>query len=250
MVSPLTTRKDCSFTSTRGQRTAGAPRTKILEDRLRRAKALLLKIQAQSPSPQLNLEVSNIFESPPGSPLSESDTSDPADDSSGDHLENMLDGRGRLTSTKKSTEYYGGGSGFAFLQRTQELFNPEISSRDQAAGGYVGLEVISRLFESPLPDKQALATDIPFSQLLPSRQTATELLDVVFGQTYQLLQFLDEPNFQRQTDRIYELDPIEFADSDHDFLPLFYAVTALGYLFDRKMHEKCTYIYSSQSMCH
>jgi hypothetical protein len=153
----------------------------------------------------------------------------------------MLDGRGRLTSTKNSTEYYGGGSGFAFLQRTQELFNPETSSHSQAATGHVGLDVISRLFESPLPDKQALASDIPFSQLLPSRQTATELLDVVFGQTYQLLQFLDEPDFQRQTDRIYELDPIEFADSDHDFLPLFYAVTAIGYLFDRKMHEKCTH---------
>ncbi|KAK5191651.1 Gypsy retrotransposon integrase-like protein 1 [Exophiala xenobiotica] len=218
--------------------TAGAPRTKILEDRLRRAKALLSKIQAQSPSLQLNLEISNIFESPPGSPSPGSDTSDPADDSSGDQLENMLDGRGRLTSTKNSTEYYGGGSGFAFLQRTQELFSPETSSHSQAATGHVGLDVISRLFESPLPDKQALASDIPFSQLLPSRQTATELLDVAFGQTYQLLQFLDEPDFQRQTDRIYELDPIEFADSDHDFLPLFYAVTAIGYLFDRKMHEK------------
>ncbi|KAJ9499933.1 Gypsy retrotransposon integrase-like protein 1 [Exophiala xenobiotica] len=212
--------------------------SRILEDRLRRAKALLSKIQAQSPSLQLNLEISNIFESPPGSPSPGSDTSDPEDDSSGDQLENMLDGRGRLTSTKNSTEYYGGGSGFAFLQRTQELFNPETSSHSQAATGHVGLDVISRLFESPLPDKQALASDIPFSQLLPSRQTATELLDVAFGQTYQLLQFLDEPDFQRQTDRIYELDPIDFADSDHDFLPLFYAVTAIGYLFDRKMHEK------------
>ncbi|KAJ9629169.1 Gypsy retrotransposon integrase-like protein 1 [Knufia peltigerae] len=224
-------------TSTDGQRTAGAPRTKILEDRLRRAKALLYKIQAQNPSAQHNVEISSIFESPPGSPSSVSDTPGLADDNPGDHLENMLDGRGRLTANKKSTEYYGGGSGFAFLQRTQELFNPEAALHGHPRTGNIGSDVISRLFDSPLPDKQALATDVPFSQLLPSRQTATGLLNIVFGQTYHLLHFLHEPAFQKQTERIYDLDPIEFSDSDHDFLPLFYAVTALGYLFNGQLHR-------------
>jgi len=233
-------RTDCTFTSTKGQRIAGAPRTKILEDRLRRARALISKLQAQNPSAQLAAEVNSIFDSPPGSPSSASDTHGIADDGpgEGDLLENMMDGRGRLTSTKKSTEYYGGGSGFAFLQQTQQLFGQDSPGCEKLTNCDLTVDAMSRLFDSPLPDKQALATDVPFSKLLPSRQTTSELLRVVFGQTYQLLQFLHEPTFQRQTDRIYDVDPMDFEDSDHDFLPLFYSVTALGYLFHQKMHEK------------
>lgn len=230
---------DCTFTSTKGQRIAGAPRTKILEDRLRRARALLSKIQAQTPSAQLQAEVNSIFDSPPGSPSSASDTPGPTDDGMGHHFENMLDGRGRLTSNNKSTEYYGGSSGFAFLHQTQKLFSQDSSGSEHfSTDRHVDMDAMSKLFDSPLPDKQALATEIPFVKLLPSRQTAEELLQVVFGQTYQLLQFLHEPTFQKQTDRIYDLDPMDFEDSDHDFLPLFYMVTALGYVFNQKMHHK------------
>ncbi|KIW90596.1 uncharacterized protein Z519_08379 [Cladophialophora bantiana CBS 173.52] len=230
---------NCTFTSTRGQRMSGAPRTKILEDRLRRARALITRLQAQHPSAQLNAEVNSIFDSPPGSPVpTDSEALGSVDSSSADHLENMLDGKGRLTSTKNSTEYYGGGSGFAFLQQTQLLFNQDSPTTELRNSSHLSLDAMSRLFDSPLPDKQALATDIPISQLLPSRQSATELLYAVFGQTYQLLQFLHEPTFQKQTDRIYNLDPMDFEDSDHDFLPLFYSVTALGYLFHQKMHHK------------
>ncbi|EXJ91841.1 hypothetical protein A1O3_00391 [Capronia epimyces CBS 606.96] len=230
--------RHCTFTSTRGQRMAGAPRTKILEDRLRRARALLSTLQAQNPSAQLHAEVSSIFDSPPGSPSSLSDTTGPTDDSAGDHFENMLDGKGRLTSSKNSTEYYGGGSGFAFLHQTQQLFNQDPSSSEQSTNGHVDVDAMSSLFDSPLPDKQALATEVPFVKLLPSRQTATELLHVVFKQTYQLLQFLHEPTVQKQTDRIYDSDPMDFEDSDHDFLPLFYMLTALGYVFHQDMHRK------------
>ncbi|OQV00477.1 Fungal specific transcription factor domain-containing protein [Cladophialophora immunda] len=195
--------------------------------------------EGNHPSTQLNVEVNGIFDSPPGSPTPiNADTLASLDSSSEDHLENMLDGKGRLTSTKNSTEYYGGGSGFAFLQQTQLLFHRDSPTAELRNGGHLSLDAMSRLFDSPLPDKQALATDIPISKLLPSRQSATELLHAVFGQTYQLLQFLHEPTFQKQTDRIYNLDPMDFEDSDHDFLPLFYSVTALGYLFHQKMHHK------------
>ncbi|KAJ4608870.1 Gypsy retrotransposon integrase-like protein 1 [Exophiala dermatitidis] len=229
---------NCTYTSTRGQRMAGAPRTKILEDRLRRARALLSKIQSQNPSASLQAEVNSIFDSPPGSPSSSPDSPGRTDDSSGDRFENMLDGKARLTSTKNSTEYYGGGSGFAFLHQTQQLFNQDSPGTEGPSNRHVDVDAMSRLFDSPLPDKQALAIDVPFAKLLPSRQTAMRLLHVVFGQTYQLLQFLHEPSFKKQVDRIYDLDPMDFEDTDHDFLPLFYMVTALGYLFHQEMHHK------------
>lgn len=141
----------------------------------------------------------------------------------------MVDGIGRLASTKHSTEYYGGGSGFVFLQQTQLLLNQD---------SLLPLDAMSQLFDSAIPDKQALAADTPLSKLLPSRESAAELLHIVFNQTYHLLQFLHEPTFQKQADRIYDLDSIDFEDSDHDFLPLFYSVAAVGYLFHQKMYQK------------
>jgi hypothetical protein len=150
----------------------------------------------------------------------------------------MLDGRGRLTSTKNSTEYYGGGSGFAFLQQTSLFFNQAPLVTELGNGRDISLDAISSLSDSPLPDKRALTAELPASKPLPSRQAATELLYVVFVQTYQLLQFLHEPTFQKHTDWIYDLDLMYFEDCGHDFLPLFYTVTALGCLFHRKTHQK------------
>ena len=52
-----------------------------------------------------------------------------------------------------------------------------------------------------------------------------------------LLQFMHEPTFRKQVDRIYDLDLIDFEELDHDFLPLFHSVMALGYVFSQKMHQ-------------
>ena len=145
-----------------------------------------------------------------------------------------MDGKGRLTSTTKGTEYYGGGSCFAFLQQTWLLFD-QISPWSERAAESDFDDAMSRLFDSPLPEQQPRALDI----LLPEPLlTTSELFDVVFGRAYPLLQFLHEPTFQQHKDRICYLDPMDFEESDHDFLPLFHSVTALGYLFHQKMHEK------------
>lgn len=221
-----------------GQQLVGAARTKVLEHRLRRAQALLSKLQTISPSTELQKDIESIFETPPGSPSYASDTSQTTDNCSGDHLENMMDGRGWLTSDNGSTTYYGGGSGFAFLQQTRQLFDQDSSRHKRPANRHLSIDAISKLFDSPLPDKQALTTNVPISELLPGRQTAREFLHVVFRQTYPLLQFLHEPTFQEQTDRVYDLDPTDFEDCDHDFFPLFYSVTALGFLFHQELHKK------------
>ena len=44
--------------------------------------------------------------------------------------------------------------------------------------------------------------------------------------------------FKSKRTRIYDREPLEFADSDHDFLPLFYVVIGLGYLFSREKHQR------------
>ncbi|ETN44570.1 uncharacterized protein HMPREF1541_10240 [Cyphellophora europaea CBS 101466] len=235
----------CVYASTRAQRTGGAPRTKILEDRLRRARALISQLQAEHPSVRHRAEIDAIFDTPPGSPDSVSAASQQADeqhdddDSLAGDLENMMDGQGRFTTADDNNlTYFGGPSGFTFLHKTQQLFGDDESAGTgppkPASPHHLAL---SHLFDSPLPDKQALSTSVSINQLLPSRATATRLLSIVFEQTHQLLRFIDESWFHTQTDRIYELDPIDYADSDHDFLPLFLGVVAVGYLFDPQRHK-------------
>lgn len=228
---------DCTFTSTKGQRVAGAPRTKILEDRLRRARNLITKLQSQNPSAPLTAEVNSIFDSPPGSPSSVSDTTGVTDENPGDYLESMMDGKGRLLLNQKSATYYGGGSGLAFLQKTLQLFSqnsPRIGTVSPEPPQYA----LSSLFDSPLWETQTLQTAPPSAEFLPSRRTASDLLDVFFGNAYHLVQFMHEPTFRKQVDRIYDLDPMDFEELDHDFLPLFHAVIALGYLFNQTTHQK------------
>ena len=215
-------RTGCAFTSTRAQKISGSARTKILEGRLRQAQELLLEFHAGNPSEDVIAKIDGIFHSPPGSPSSRS------------QLESMMDGTGRLAPVRESMQYYGGGSCFAFLLQTLHLFGQDSSGLGNPNNADF-IDAISRLFDAPLPGEQALATEV---ELLPPRRTASELLQAVFGQTYQLLHFVHEPTFQQQVDRIYDIDCMIFEDTDHAFLPLFYSVAALGYLCHRKMHEQ------------
>jgi hypothetical protein len=216
---------------------AGAPRTKILEDRLRRARALITKIQSQNPSALLTTEVNSIFDSPPGSPSSVSDTTGVTDENPGEYLENMMDGKCRLLLNQKSATYYGGGSGLAFLQKTLQLFS-QSSPRVGNISPELSQSALSGLFDSPLWGKQAPQTDPSPAEFSPSRRTASELLEVFFGNAYHLFQFIHEPTFRKHVDRIYDFDPMDFEELDHDFLPLFHSVIALGYLFNQNIHQK------------
>ncbi len=203
------------------------------------------EIQSQLPQSS-HADVDAIFRSPSGSPsLSPSKEAEitAGEDGRSPQLENMMDGLGQMGSVDrqnpKKQAFYGGSSGFAFLQKTQGLFsgnerNP-VGSSDLSN---TAEDAITRVFDSPLPDRPALDTDVPMSQLLPHRRTATKLVKVVFNQAYPLLQLVDQESFQTQTDRIYDLDPIDFEDSDHDFLPLFYAVVAIGFLFSQTVHKE------------
>jgi hypothetical protein len=139
---------------------------------------------------------------------------------------------------RQKAEFYGEFSGFSFLQKTKQFFEENEQNLVNSDHSDSTHGAIKHLFDSPLPDKHALNTAVPISHLLPSRHTASELLQVVFGQAYPLFQFIHEPTFQEKTDRIYELEPIEYEDSDHDFLPLFYVVIGLGFLFSQRKHQK------------
>jgi len=208
---------------------------KVVEGRLRRATELISRVQLQMPSLLLHAEINSFFNSPPDLlPL----TSDRSDMSRGSrsHLQSMMDGRGIMRSTKKySTEYYGGASDYAFLQRTQQLLSQDASGTDKTTLSH---DRSRGLFDSSIPDSQPSAASVPFSELLPSRHITCKLVDAVFKTIYPQFQFLHESSFQQDTRRIYAQGPTGLEDLDHGFLALLNSVLALGYTFQQEMHQQ------------
>jgi hypothetical protein len=207
----------------------------MLEGRLRRATALISRVQLQMPSSLLHAEINGVFNSPLGSPPLTSDRPGTFTGSRS-HLQSMMDGRGIMRSTRKySTEYYGGASDYAFLQRTQQLLSLDTSGTNETSLSH---DTTASLFDSRILDSQLTATNVPFSELLPSRHITCELVGAVFRTAYQQFQFLHEPSFQRDTQRVYALGPTWPEDLDHGFLALLNSVLALGYTFQQEMHQQ------------
>ena len=204
-------------------------------------RAYLEQVESKIP-PSERLDVDELIPPSPGlASINPAFSKPPEEDEKGTNLENMVGNQGRMSSIDhRKAEFYGGFSGFAFIHKTKQFFDEENGCHSDTDSDTTQI-AIAHLFDSPLPDRQALDVDVPISHLLPSRRTASELLRVVFDRVYPLFDFLHEATFQKQTDRIYDREPLEFADSDHDFLPLFYVVIGLGYLFSREKHQRFGY---------
>lgn len=212
---------------------------RALEESIYRARNYIEELHKSYVPKESQKDLSSIFASANEFklPSLESESSGQKDGSP--MLENMMENQEQLTlADRRTASFYGDSSGFAFLQKTKQLFDDAQGSPHDTDISQSTEQAITRLFDAPLPDKQALDTDVPVSHLLPSRQSASDLLQVVFAQVYPLLQFLHAPSFQERTDRIYDIDPMEYDDSDHDFLPLLFAVLGLGFLFSQKKHQQ------------
>ena len=228
----------CIYSSTQAHKLPTAERSRIFEDRLGRARAYIEEVQSKLPPPA-RCDVDALFSLSTGAaPVGSASSNHSEQDERSGELENMVGNQGRMSSVDhKKAEFYGGFSGFAFLHKTKQFCDEENGYQSDEESSTTQ-SAIGHLFDSPLPDRQALNINVPISHLLPSRRTASELLRVVFDRVYPLFDFLHEPSFQEQTNRIYEREPIEFDDSDHDFLPLFYVVIGLGFLFSHEKHRQ------------
>lgn len=154
-------------------------------------------------------------------------------------LESMMDAYGQMDLAGKGRDFYGAASGLAWIQKTRDYFeDPSSTTSDPDDHPPVENASTVQLFDAPLPSAQTLPTDPSIPHILPPRETATRLLNVVFAQVYPMFHFLSEDDFHESTDRIYSKDHSKFEEDDQSFLPLFYVVMALGYLFSREEHSQ------------
>lgn len=156
-------------------------------------------------------------------------------------LESMVNAAGQLDLDERGNwDYHGHSSGLSFLRRTREHFGnivgPEqqtgqsrpVNSRSrdsQVALNSAGSSVHS-VFDSPVERTASIRTDD-----LPSKDVAHQLCSHALDDATCILMVVHQPSFYNSLDRIYKRAPEEYENEDHQFLPLLYAVMALGCLF-------------------
>ena len=128
-----------------------------------------------------------------------------------------------------SMTFYGATSGFAFVMRTIELFQPPGSVMGSDARS-----IVARLFDAPLPPREILNPDD--IQIVPIPHLAAGLVDCVFARCHPLLQFLEQSDFRDMMNHIYE-DIAQHGTSDERSMSLFHLVLALAYLFSTEYHQ-------------
>lgn len=245
----------CTYNLSAGRSTGSGTRIRILEDRLRRARAYLSEAQKRTPSlanvdfdallgpTEDSLQLDQKSADHHARAGTDLDANANADDDDGqEKLESMMDSYGQMNLNShgcKERDFYGAASGLAWIQKTRHYFNDSDSAGSSPADNHdIGSAAAVQLFDAPLPPKQALEPDSSIPYLLPPRKTATHLFRVVFTQVYPMFHFLSEDDFHASTDNIYTRFPTDYQECDQLFLPLFYLVMALGYLFSQDKHHE------------
>lgn len=151
------------------------------------------------------------------------------------HLQSMIENAGQLDIDEQGYwDFHGGSSGTVFLKRLRKEFGgllgqtdstvplfPKPTVRTQASN----LESPRSVYESPHEPGLANTMD------LPSRETARLRCTNALTCACALLRFVHQPSFYAMVDRIYDTPAEEFGDEENKFLPLLYAVLAVGCMF-------------------
>ncbi|KAJ9659035.1 Gypsy retrotransposon integrase-like protein 1 [Neophaeococcomyces mojaviensis] len=122
-VANMLTLADCTYSLTMGKRFDSGTRIKILEERLRRARAYLAEAQKRAPSlARINFDaLLSPFDDCRLPSTGEAERSGESDEE--EILDSMMDSYGKLAinhDTQTTKEFFGASSGLAFIQRTKE----------------------------------------------------------------------------------------------------------------------------------
>lgn len=232
----------CTYNLSYGKSAGSGTRIRILEDRLRRARAYLQEAQRRTPSLRdVDFDALLKPSEPDDASMADSMLSQLESDDESHQLESMMGAYGRFsteTSGRMERDFYGAGSGLAWIHRA----NRDLSDFHAGQTAEVSPEpndcATIQLFDTPLPKQSPLSDEKSVHQLLPVREIANSLLNIIFTQVYPLFHFLEEDYFNDSMDQIYTKQPYNYDDSDQHFLTLFHFVIALGQLLSRAEHGK------------
>ena len=156
------------------------------------------------------------------------------------HLESMVKATGQLDLDEEGNwDYHGHSSGLSFMRRMQQQFGDIIAS-PSASSPFVKYRPMSQVFDSPSSTHQSPADSsntLPSGTDLPPKKEARILCDNALIDAGALLRVVHIPTFYKSMDRVYELSSENYGNAENTFLPLLYAVLALGTLFSKQDGE-------------
>lgn len=157
-------------------------------------------------------------------------------------LESMVKDTGSLDLDDEGHwDFHGHSSGMVFLQRLRQQFgemfgNAEGLTTMLAKPRYFGS--MTGAYESP----QAVESPFDLSGTpgfdLPSKEVAYQLCDLTMSDACSLMRFMHKPTFWTMFDRIYDTSPDSWGIEEHRYLPLLYALLAVGTMFAKGEDSK------------
>lgn len=146
-------------------------------------------------------------------------------------LETMVETTGSLDLDGDGYwDFSGHSSGRSFLRRLRAQFGQVVGTSQR--NSFSALESNDTSAASS-PDSFDARANPPTRQNLPPRKCARVMCENAFDDVCAVLRPVHEPSFYAMFDRIYDQDLPDFDSEEKKFIPLFYAVIALGTLFSR-----------------
>ena len=146
-------------------------------------------------------------------------------------LETMVETTGSLDLDDNGCwDFSGHSSGRSFLRHLRAQFGQVVGTSERHSFNVLD----SRESSSSSPDNLISSGKPPTRQDLPPKKCARIMCQSAFDDVCAVLRPVHEPSFYAMFDRIYDRSRREFDADEKKFIPLFYAVIALGALFSRE----------------
>lgn len=155
-------------------------------------------------------------------------------DSNDSHLESMVKATGSLDLDEDGNwDYHGHSSGLSFMRRIQQDYGDIIAGKAPSSTLFK-YRPPSQVLDSPHSAHPSPADTTPLhapGNDLPPKKIARALCENALIDASAMLRVVHLPSFYKSFDRMYEITPESYGNAENTFLPLLYAVMALGSLF-------------------
>ncbi|KAI9663980.1 MAG: hypothetical protein M1821_007471 [Bathelium mastoideum] len=159
------------------------------------------------------------------------------ENSKDNQLESMVKATGQLDLDENGYwDYHGHSSGLSFVRRMRESLGDLMGPEGQATP-FVKSRPMSQVFESPVSNQESPFESASSVANLPPKHCALQLCNHALNDATALLKVIHHPTFYRLLDRVYECGEENIGNTEQKFLPLLYAVLALGCLFASDEHS-------------
>jgi hypothetical protein len=149
------------------------------------------------------------------------------------HLESMVKSTGQLDLDEQGNlEYHGHSSGLSFVRRMREQWGEVMLPQGQGTP-FIKSRPMSQVFDSPRSVNDSPLESSSTQPEMPRKEVALQLCDIAINDAASILRVVHYPTFLKQVDRLYEVPPESYGNEENVFLPLMYAVMALGTLFSK-----------------